>query len=566
MTMDQFHPAVADWFGAEFEAPTAVQLRAWGAIKARQDTLISAPTGAGKTLAAFLGVIDDLVEQSIAGGLEDRTQVLYVSPLKALSNDVQKNLQLPLEGIRRSLAARLEADAPIRAWVRTGDTPQTERAKMRRQPPHILVTTPESLYILLTSDSGRAMLSSVKTVIVDEIHAVAGNKRGAHLALSLARLEALCAEPPVRVGISATSKPIEAMATFLTGRGRGECKIIDSGHQRERDLALLLPSSPLEAIMANEVWVEVYDRLAALIEQHKTTLVFVNTRRLAERVARHLAERLGEDQVTSHHGSLAKEHRLNAERRLKAGELRAIVATASLELGIDIGDVDLVCQLGSPRAITAFLQRVGRSGHGLDRVPKGRLLPLSRDELVESVALLASVERGELDLLRICGPALDVLAQQVVAETGMREWRVDELQALVTNVHCYRNISEDQFKAVLEMLADGFTTHRGRRSAHIHYDRINGVVRGRRGARLTAITNGGAIPDQFDYDVVMLPHEFPVGKAQRRLCDRKPARRHFSAWQYVVPDSEGCDRKGLRRRRQGPTAEHTVLVWRGART
>jgi ATP-dependent Lhr-like helicase len=511
MPLAHFHPAVSRWFAAAFAAPTEVQLKAWEAIASRRNTLISAPTGSGKTLAAFLAVIDDLVKQAVAGTLGNTTQVLYVSPLKALSNDVQKNLQVPLEGIRRECWVEAFQDAPIRAMVRSGDTPQSERSRMRRQPPHVLVTTPESLYILLTSGSGRRMLSTVRTVIVDEIHAVAGNKRGAHLSLSLERLAALCPEPPTRVGISATTKPITAMAEFLTGRPETDCVIIDEGHVRERDLALELPPSPLEAIMAGEVWTEIYDRLAELIRAHKTTLVFVNTRRLAERAARHLAERLGEDVVTSHHGSLAKEHRLRAETLLKEGKLRALVATASLELGIDIGDVDLVCQLGSPHAIATFLQRVGRSGHGLERLPKGRLFPLSRDELVECVALLESVERGELDAVRLCAAPLDVLAQQIVAEVGMQECRVADLLAQVRRAACYRNLSDEKFAALLGMLADGFSTHRGRRSAYLHYDRVNGVLRGRRGAALTAITNGGAIPDQFDYDVVLLPSEHPIG-------------------------------------------------------
>jgi ATP-dependent Lhr-like helicase len=511
MPLEHFHPAVSRWFAGAFAAPTAVQLKAWEAIASRRNALISAPTGSGKTLAAFLAAIDDLVKQAVEGTLTDATQVLYVSPLKALSNDVQKNLEAPLEGIRRECLSEDFQDAPIRAQVRSGDTPQSERSRMRRQPPHILVTTPESLYILLTSGSGRRMLSTVRTVIVDEIHAVAGNKRGAHLSLSLERLAALCPAPPTRVGISATTKPIAAMAEFLLGGPEGDCVIIDEGHVRTRDLALELPPSPLEAIMAGEVWTEVYDRLAELIRAHRTTLVFVNTRRLAERAARHLAERLGEDVVTSHHGSLAKEHRLRAEMLLKEGKLRALVATASLELGIDIGDVDLVCQLGSPHAIATFLQRVGRSGHGLTRVPKGRLFPLSRDELVECVALLESVARGELDAVRLCKAPLDVLAQQIVAEVGMQEYRVAELSALVRRAAPYKALGEEQLLAVLDMLADGFSTHRGRRSAYLHYDRVNGVLRGRRGAMLTAITNGGAIPDQFDYDVVLLPTEQPIG-------------------------------------------------------
>ncbi len=511
MLPETFHPAVAGWFRSAFAAPTSVQLKAWDAIRSGTNTLISAPTGSGKTLAAFLGVIDELAKQAAAGALRDETQVLYVSPLKALSNDIEKNLRAPLDGIGREFAAQMLGDAPIRAAVRTGDTPQSERARMRRTPPHILVTTPESLYILLTAESGREMLRTVRTVIVDEIHAVAGNKRGAHLALSLERLDALCAASPTRVGISATTKPIDLLTAFLTGTVNTECTVIDEGHVRKRDLELVLPQSPLEAIMANEVWVEEYDRLAELIRAHRTTLVFVNTRRLAERAARHLAERLGDDAVTSHHGSLAKEHRLRAEERLKAGGLKALVATSSLELGIDIGDVDLVCQLGSPRVIAALLQRVGRSGHGLGRLPKGRLFPLSRDDLVECTALIDSIRRGELDAIKPRSAPLDVLAQQIVAEVGMQEWKVDDLFARFTRAASYRDLPRDRFVAVAKMLADGFTTHRGRRSAHLHFDRVNDVLRGRRGARLTAITNGGAIPDQFDYDVVLLPSETSIG-------------------------------------------------------
>ena len=511
MLPESFHPAVAGWFRSAFPAPTGVQRKAWDAIGSGTHTLISAPTGSGKTLAAFLGVIDLLAKQAGQGALRDETQILYVSPLKALSNDIEKNLRAPLEGIGREFAAQMLGEAPIRAAVRTGDTPQSERARMRRTPPHILVTTPESLYILLSTESGRKMLRTVRTVIVDEIHALAGNKRGAHLALSLERLEALCERPPTRVGISATTKPVDVLTTFLTGVTKEPCTVIDEGHARERDLTLELTGTPLEAIMPNEVWVELYDRLAELVRAHRTTLVFVNTRRLAERAARHLAERLGDDAVTSHHGSLAKEHRLKAEERLKAGQLKALVATSSLELGIDIGDVDLVCQLGSPHAIAAFLQRVGRSGHGLGRVPKGRLFPLSRDDLVECTALLASIRRSELDAIKPRPAPLDVLAQQIVAEVGAQEWKVDALHERFTHAATYRNLTRDEFVGVARMLADGFTTQRGRRSAHLHFDRVNDVLRGRRGASLTAVTNGGAIPDQFDYDVVLLPNELPVG-------------------------------------------------------
>lgn len=511
MGPDGFHPAVASWFRGQFPAATEVQRRAWRAIGGGSHTLISAPTGSGKTLAAFLAVIDTLVKRGLDASLPDETRILYISPLKALSNDISKNLQAPLAGIRDRLLESGEPDVCIRALVRTGDTTQSERAKMRRQAPHILVTTPESLYILLTSESGRRMLGTVETVIVDEVHALAGNKRGAHLAVSLERLAALCGRPPVRVGVSATTKPMDSMVEFLIGADRAPCQVIDQGHVRNWDLRLELPSSPLEAIMANEVWVEIYDRLAALAADHRTTIVFVNTRRLAERVARHLADRCGEDQVTSHHGSLSREHRLMAEERLKAGKLKVLVATASLELGIDIGEVDLVCQLGSPRGIARLLQRVGRSGHGVDRVPRGRLVPLSRDELVECVALLDSVARGELDAVTLCRKPLDVLSQQIVAEVSMQEWGVDELFDLIVRSAPFRELSRRVYLDVLKMLANGFTTQRGRRGAYLHHDRVNDRLRPRRGARLTAVTNGGTIPDQFDHDVVMLPGELFVG-------------------------------------------------------
>ncbi|HKM70162.1 MAG TPA: DEAD/DEAH box helicase, partial [Stellaceae bacterium] len=505
-----FHPAVAGWFRRSFAAPTAAQAEAWPAIQAGRHVLIAAPTGSGKTLAAFLAAIDGLVRQGLEGDLRDETQIVYVSPLKALSNDIQRNLEAPLAGIREQLRDQGLPDVDIRAWVRTGDTPPGERERMRRSPPHIVVTTPESLYILLGSDSGRKMLATTHTVIVDEIHALAPNKRGSHLALSLERLAALCSGPLLRVGLSATQKPIEAVARFLVGPD-AECRIIDTGHRRARDLALEVPSSPLEAVMSGEVWQQVYDRLAELIEAHRTTLVFVNTRRLVERVTRQLSERLGADRVTAHHGSLAKEQRLDAEQRLKRGALKALVATASLELGIDIGDVDLVCQLGSPRSIATFLQRVGRSGHAVEGTPKGRLFPLSRDELVECAALLDSVNRGELDRLAILDQPLDVLAQQIVAEVAARQWKEDELFALVRGASPYRALARTDFAAVVGMLAEGFTTRRGRRGALIHHDAVNHMLRGRRGARLTALTSGGAIPDTADYQVLLEPENQVIG-------------------------------------------------------
>jgi ATP-dependent Lhr-like helicase len=512
MALNSFHPAVSAWFKSQFPEPTAVQAQSWPAIARGEHTLLAAPTGSGKTLAAFMASIDALVKEGLQRVLPDETRVLYISPLKALSNDIQKNLQIPLVGIRDCLLEQGLPDVDVRAWVRTGDTPQWERRQAIKEPPHILVTTPESAYILLTSDSGRNMLRTVRTVIVDEIHALAGNKRGAHLSLSLERLDALTTHKLTRIGCSATQKPIETMANFLLGARDECCNIIDAGHVRERDLALEVPRSLLEAIMANEVWEEIYDRLAALVSEHKTTLIFVNTRRLAERAAKHLGDRIGDENVTAHHGSLAREHRLHAEQRLKAGKLKCLIATASLELGIDIGDVNLVCQLGTPRSIAAFLQRVGRSGHSVGATPKGRLFPLSRDDLVECTALLHAATIGELDRINIPSQPLDVLAQQLVAEVaGAEEWAEEALYRRFKLAWPYRELSEESFADVVRMLADGFSTKRGRRGAYLHHDAVNGRLRARRGAKLTAVTNGGAIPDQFDYEVVLSPDGFKVG-------------------------------------------------------
>ncbi|MCZ6647312.1 MAG: DEAD/DEAH box helicase [SAR324 cluster bacterium] len=521
----RFHPAVAGWFHRTLGRPTEPQQLGWPSIQERRHTLIAAPTGSGKTLAAFLAAIDELVRLGLNSGLggelggelEDATRVLYVSPLKALSNDIQRNLELPLEGIAEELRALGLPEVGIRTMVRTGDTTPGERTAMIRRPPHILVTTPESLYILLTSEGGRRMLRTVRTVIVDEIHALVADKRGSHLALSLERLQALTEDKLVRIGLSATQRPIEEVARFLVGssaidgHGAPLCDIIDVGHTRELELAIQLPGAPLEAVMSGEVWEEVFAQLAELIQAHRTTLVFVNTRRMAERVARKLSGLLGEENVTSHHGSMAKEHRLAAEQRLKAGDLRALVATASLELGIDIGAVDLVCQLGSPRSISAFLQRVGRSGHGVGLLPKGRLFPASRDDLVECAALLDARRRGELDLLHIPAQPLDILAQQIVAAVACEEWCEEELLALVRRAYPFRDLTRETFIQVVRMLAEGFATGRGRRGAHIHRDGVNGRLRGRKGARLAAITSGGAIPDNADYEVVLEPENMRVG-------------------------------------------------------
>ncbi len=511
----QFHPGVMQWFEQEFGTPSEPQQRGWPAIQSGANTLISAPTGSGKTLAAFLASLDQLFREGLASHMPDETRVLYVSPLKALSNDIHKNLEQPLAAIRDTLRAAQGRDVDIRAEVRTGDTPAAKRQSIIRRPPHILVTTPESFYLLLTSESGRRLLTPVRTLIVDEIHAVVGNRRGSHLALSIERLAALVKHPLQRIGLSATQKPIEEVARFLTGtrdlNDRAPCKIVDCGYKRKMDLAIELPGSPLEAVMSNEVWEEVYGRLADLIDAHGTTLVFVNTRRLAERVAHHLGNRLGQDKVMSHHGSLSAKLRLEAENRLKRGELKALVATASLELGIDIGSVDLVCQLGPTHSLATFLQRVGRAEHRRGGLPKGRLFPLSRDELVEGVALLRGVGDGELDRLIMPQKPLDVLAQQMVACAACEVWDEQKLFDLMRSAYPYRELTRKEFDDVLRMLAEGFSTKRGRRGALVHHDAVNQRVRARRGARFVALTSGGAIADNSDYRVLLEPGETFIG-------------------------------------------------------
>jgi ATP-dependent Lhr-like helicase len=509
-----FHPAVAAWFARRFpEGPTPPQEQGWVHIAAGRDTLIAAPTGSGKTLAGFLVGIDRLYRAHAAGlDVSGKTQVVYVSPLKALTVDIAENLERPLREIA-AVAREIGLSAPdLRVAVRSGDTTGGERASMLRRPPNFVVTTPESLYLLLTAQRGRAMLGTVETVIVDEIHATARDKRGAHLAVTLERLEHAAACRPQRIGLSATQRPVSLLADLLCGAGApAPCAVVDTGHLRRLDLGLELPQGELEAISSAEQMGDVVDRIAELVVQHHTTIVFVNTRALAERLAHQLGERLGDDVVCAHHGSLSKERRHRIETRLRAGELKALVATASLELGIDIGPVELVCQVGSPRSIATFLQRVGRANHSLRGTPKGRLFPLTRDELVESAALLLAVERGELDRTVAPVAPLDILAQQLVAEVAAGARRVDDLFALVRRAHPYRDLSRVVFDEVLDTVSCGVTTGRGRRAAYLHLDGVNGEVRARASARLAACTSGGAIPEVGDYRVVLEPDDLFLG-------------------------------------------------------
>jgi ATP-dependent Lhr-like helicase len=512
-----FHPLVDAWFSRRFGAPSPVQERAFPVIAGGSDTLVTAPTGSGKTLAAFLSCLDRLVAEACAGGIGDHTFVVYVSPLKALSNDVQKNLEQPVSEIIE-LAGELGfplAPGAIRTAVRTGDTSAKERARASRKPPHVLVTTPESLFILLTSTSGRAALAHVRTVIVDEIHAVAPDKRGAHLSLSLERLEDLVVASgrprPQRIGLSATVRPIEVAARLLVGSRAPAPAIVDTGTRRDLDLAIEVPRDELGAVCTNEQWAELYDRLTALVNEHRSTLVFVNTRRLAERLAMHLGERLGPEAVAAHHGSLSRARRLIAEQRLKAGQLRVVVATASLELGIDVGAVDLTCVIGSPRSVAVALQRIGRSGHALGGTPKGRLFPLTRDQLLECAAIVRAARRGVVDAIALRDAPLDVLAQQIVAIAACEDRSEDEVYEMVRRAAQYGDLSREEFDRVVAMLSEGVSGRRGRAGALVHRDAVNRRLRGRRGARIAALTSGGAIPDNGDYDVLEQPEGGKVG-------------------------------------------------------
>ena len=555
------HPLVQEWFTTKFGTPTEPQVEGWPHILSGRSTLIAAPTGSGKTLAAFLACIDRLIRKAVSGGLENKVEVLYVSPLKALGNDIQKNLERPLAEIAELAGQRGYLMAQIRTFVRTGDTPPADRQRMLKSPPHILVTTPESLYILLSAEKSRELLRDVETVIVDEIHAIADDKRGAHLAISLERLDVLAHRKPVRIGLSATQKPIELVAEFLAGSS-GKPEIVNIGHKRRLDFAIEVPPSPLGAVMTHEMWDEIYDRLAALIELHKSTLIFVNTRSFAERIAHALAERIGEEAVAAHHGSLSRKIRLHAESRLRKGELRALVATASLELGIDVGHIDLVCHIGSPRSIAIMLQRIGRAGHWRGAIPKGRIFATTRDELIECAALVRAIEQGDLDALIIPDTPLDVLAQQIVAMCAADEWNEQELFGVLRRAYPYRNLSHEEFDRIVTVLSDGIVASRGRYGAYLHRDRVNGVLKARRGSRLIAITNGGAIPDNSLYTVVALPEEAMVGtldedfavESQRgdiMLLGSTSWRIHRieSAGRVVVEDAHG--------------AAPTIPFWRG---
>ncbi len=518
MDSSSFHPLVRRWFDDAFEGPTDVQRQGWDAIAAGCDTLVAAPTGSGKTLAAFLWAINDLVERAAAGRLEDRVHVIYVSPLKALGNDIARNLQMPLQAVADLARAGTEGLPEIRAAVRSGDTPAAERRKQLTRPPHILITTPESLYILLTAEKSRSVLAGATTVIVDEIHAVADDKRGAHLSLSLERLDRLCGHKLQRIGLSATQKPIEDIAHMLVGagrldeEGRARATIVDTGHRRAMDLSVEIPDYVLGPAPALELQSAVYDRIAELVQSHRTTIVFVNTRRLVERAAHALSDRLGKDRVAAHHGSLSRETRLLAETGLKSGHYPVVVATASLELGIDVGHVDLVCHIGSPRALATLLQRVGRSGHFLGAVPKGIFFPLTRDDLVQCAAAVRAVRAGALDRIEIPIAPRDVLAQQITAAAAAEDFDVEELWDMVRSAWPYRDLARKDFDDILEMLAEGVASRQGRRGAHLHLDRIGNRVKGRRGARLAAMTSGGAIPDTADFDVLVEPEGIFVGR------------------------------------------------------
>ncbi|MCA9026993.1 MAG: DEAD/DEAH box helicase [Planctomycetaceae bacterium] len=585
MAIETFHPVIQDWFHSRFDGPTEPQTHGWPHIASGEHTLIAAPTGSGKTLTAFLAIIDRLFREGVEGRLVDEMRVVYVSPLRALSNDMHRNLETPLEEILAEAERQGLVMPPISVGLRTGDTPSHKRAALVRRPPHIFVTTPESLFLMLTAEKSREVLRTVDTLIVDEIHALVRDKRGSHLSLSMERLQHVADRPLQRIGISATQKPIERTAAFLIGTpgiANAECgmrnaeeddmefrvphsdfpiSIVDVGHQRDLDLGIEVPPSDLSSVCSHEQWAEVNERLVELIEQHRSTLIFVNTRRLAERLTFQLTERLGEEAVGAHHGSLSADIRLTTEQKLKSGQLKAVVATASLELGIDVGYIDLVVQMGSPRSIATFLQRIGRSGHALGLTPKGRLFALTRDELIECMSLIRAVKAGRLDVTPIPEAPLDILAQQIVAEVAAEEWDTDELYDLCRRAYSYRNLTREQFDEVVEFLSEGITQQAGRSRSYLHHDKVNRRLRARKGARITAVNNGGAIPEIDNVRVVMEPEMTVVGSVDEDFAVESSAGDIFllgnTSWRIqtlrgndlIVSDAHG--------------APPTIPFWRG---
>ncbi|MFN8706708.1 MAG: DEAD/DEAH box helicase, partial [Planctomyces sp.] len=559
MSLRAFHPIVQQWFQARFGVPTEPQERGWPLIQNGSDLLIAAPTGSGKTLTAFLAAIDQLFRQAVNGELSDEIQVVYVSPLRALSGDMQRNLEIPLHEIQELAFQSGLSVPPIRTALRTGDTRASARSAILRRPPHILITTPESLYLMLTSSRARETLRSTRTVIVDEIHALVRDKRGSHLSLTLARLDALCPRQIQKIGLSATQRPMDEIARFLTSVSNPA--ILDIGHQRQLKLQIEIPSSELGAVCMHEQWAEVNARIAELVTSHRSTMIFVNTRRLAERLTHQLSELLGEDAVCSHHGSLAYSHRHQTEQRLKSGELRAVVATASLEMGIDVGSIDLVIQIGSPRSISGFLQRIGRSGHALGLIPEGRLFALTRDELIECMALMRGIRHGNLDRVQIPQAPLDVLAQQIVAEVACREWPTDELYECFRSAGPYRNLKRGDFDSIASLLSEGMSVNQGRSRVLLHHDQVRRILKPRPGARLAAIANAGAIPDLFAIRVLADDDETVVGSVDEEFATESQSGDVFllgnNSWQIRYL------RGGDLYVRDAHGAAPTVPFWRG---
>src|SRR6266850_1305900 len=513
--MADFLPFVRRWFDATFPEATRPQREGWEAIASGRDTLIVAPTGSGKTLAAFLWALDHLHRLGLERQLEDRVYVVYVSPLRALNNDIEKNLRAPLAGIRAAAAADGLQPPEIRVAVRTGDTLAAQRQAMTRRPPHVLITTPESLFILLTSERFRPALARTRFLIVDEIHALMGSKRGAHLALSLERLQALveadAGTRPQRIGCSATVSPIESALAFLTGATAADAVAVDAGFTRDLDIQVTAPVDDFLTAPSDTIWEAALQQIAELVQAHRTTLVFAQSRRAAERLARDLNDRIPDGRVAAHHGSLSRRARLEAENRLKQGELRALVATSSLELGIDVGAIDLVVQLQSPRNIAAALQRVGRAGHLLSRTSRGRIVVTKGEELVEAAAVVRSIKERQLDRVVMPDAPLDVLAQQIVASVAAESLTVDALHARLRTAASYRSLERDTLLAVVRSLAEPLPAEVKGAAPRILWDRVNDRLHARRGSRFLALTSGGTIPDNGLYDVFVAETDLKVG-------------------------------------------------------